>query len=267
MTYSVVASDLDGTLLNPQHRLSNHTKAVLKQLTDQGVHFIFATGRHHLDVQEMRNTLGIDAYMITSNGARIHDRQGKLIYSQDISPLNITELVNVVAGQDNIITHLYTDQGWQCDKAIDDVEQFFQESVFNFTLFNPADFNTQGIAKLFYTANSHEELLPLEEILNKRWGDQLNISFSSIDCLEVMAKPVSKGHALQTVVKQLGYQLADCIAFGDGMNDVEMLSMVGKGCIMQNAPQRLKQALPHLEVIGSNADEGVPNYLLQHLTS
>ena len=48
---------------------------------------------------------------------------------------------------------------------------------------------------------------------------------------------------------------------GDGMNDAEMLSMAGKGCIMQNAHQRLKDLHPELEVIGSNADNAVPKYL------
>jgi hydroxymethylpyrimidine pyrophosphatase-like HAD family hydrolase len=63
----------------------------------------------------------------------------------------------------------------------------------------------------------------------------VNVSFSTLTCLEVMAGGV-KGHALEAVAKMLGYRLKDCIAFGDGMNDAEMLSMAGKGCIMQRAP-------------------------------
>ncbi|MCL0244218.1 HAD-IIB family hydrolase, partial [Escherichia coli] len=86
-------------------------------------------------------------------------------------------------------------------------------------------------------------------------------SFSTLTCLEVMAGGVSKGHALEAVAKMLGYTLSDCIAFGDGMNDAEMLSMAGKGCIMANAHQRLKDLHPELEVIGSNADDAVPHYL------
>jgi hydroxymethylpyrimidine pyrophosphatase-like HAD family hydrolase len=45
------------------------------------------------------------------------------------------------------------------------------------------------------------------------------------------------------------------------MNDLEMLSMAGKGCIMRDAHQRLKDMLPELEVIGSNVDNAVPHYL------
>lgn len=94
-----------------------------------------------------------------------------------------------------------------------------------------------------------------------RWGDRVNVSFSLPTCLEVMAGGVSKGHALDAVSKSLGASLKECIAFGDGMNDKEMLSMVGKGCIMKNADQRLKNLLPDLEVIGSNADQAVPKTL------
>lgn len=61
--------------------------------------------------------------------------------------------------------------------------------------------------------------------------------------------------------RTLGYSLKERIAFGDGMNDAEMLSMAGKGCIMADAHQRLKDLHPELEVIGSNADDAVPHYL------
>jgi len=76
-----------------------------------------------------------------------------------------------------------------------------------------------------------------------------------------MAGGVSKGHALDQVAKTLGYSLLDAISFGDGMNDKEMLTMAGKGCIMSNSHQRLKDLLPELEVIGTNADEAVARWL------
>lgn len=48
--YQVVASDLDGTLLSPDHTLSPYAKEPLKLLTARGINFVFATGRHHVDV-------------------------------------------------------------------------------------------------------------------------------------------------------------------------------------------------------------------------
>ena len=76
-----------------------------------------------------------------------------------------------------------------------------------------------------------------------------------------MNKNVSKGDALKHLLESREYELKDCIAFGDGMNDVEMLSWAGKGCIIQDADVRLKKACPELEVIGSNKEESVARYL------
>lgn len=67
--------------------------------------------------------------------------------------------------------------------------------------------------------------------------------------------------ALQKVAKLMQHSVKDAIAFGDGMNDKEMLQMAGKGCIMQNAHQLLKDLLPDMEVIGSNVDDAVAHYL------
>lgn len=87
MKYPVVASDLDGTLLSPNHDLTAFTKETLKQLVEtQDIHFVFATGRHHVDVAQIRDGLGIDAYMITSNGARVHNTKGELIFKHNVDP-------------------------------------------------------------------------------------------------------------------------------------------------------------------------------------
>ncbi len=82
--YKIVASDLDGTLLAPNHQLSEFSKQTLKQLHDKGFTFIFATGRHHIDVAGIREIAGIPAYMITSNGARVHDQNDQLMYSKNV---------------------------------------------------------------------------------------------------------------------------------------------------------------------------------------
>lgn len=80
--YQVVASDLDGTLLSPDHTLSPYAKETLKLLTARGIHFVFATGRHHVDVGQIRDNLEIKSYMITSNGARVHDGGQRLHHGQ-----------------------------------------------------------------------------------------------------------------------------------------------------------------------------------------
>lgn len=265
--YKIVASDLDGTLLNSKSQLSVSTKNVLKTLTEKGVHFIFATGRHHLDVANIKDTVGIDAYMITSNGARIHNPQGQLISAQNLEEDIVADLISIANTHPEIITHVYRDDDWFSDKHVDDLERFFPDSTdFSYQLFTPDDFDLSSVAKIYFTTSTVGALEPFEKEIKKRWGDRVNVCFSTMDCLEVMDGQVSKGNALAYVVAQLGYDLQDCIAFGDGMNDVEMLTCVGKGCVMQNAPDRLKSTAPHLEVIGYNNDDAVATYLQQIYT-
>ncbi|AUG99080.1 sugar/pyridoxal phosphate phosphatase YigL [Pectobacteriaceae bacterium CE70] len=259
--YPIVASDLDGTLLSPDHTLSPYAKETLQLLTERGTYFVFATGRHHMDVAQIRDNLAITAFMITSNGARVHNSDGELIFSHNLDSDIAQELYGMIFHRPDIMTHIYRHDDWFISRPRPEEERFFRESVFKYKIFDPDVLGTDGVGKVFFTCEDHNKLLPLEDALNARWGDRVNVSFSTLSCLEVMAGGVSKGHALEQVAKTIGFTIKDCIAFGDGMNDYEMLSMAGKGCIMANAHQRLKDLLPDREVIGTNIDDAVPKYL------
>lgn len=259
--YSIVASDLDGTLLSPNHLLTPYTKETLHLLIEKGIHFVFATGRHHIDVAQIRDGLGIDAYMITSNGARVHNTQGTLIFSQDLEPEIVYDLALMVFDHPDIATNIYSSDDWYINKETPELKEFFKESVFNYRLFEKTGFPTTQVCKVFFTSEDHELLVELEKKINQRWGNKINASFSLRNCLEIMAGGVSKGEALQKVAKLMQHSVKDAIAFGDGMNDKEMLQMAGKGRIMQNAHQLLKDLLPDMEVIGSNVDDAVAHYL------
>ncbi len=265
--FRIVASDLDGTLLAPNHQLSDFSKQTLKELHDKGYTFIFATGRHHVDVAGIREIAGIPAYMITSNGARVHDQNDQLMYSKNVPAELVQPVIDVIRHDPEIYIHLYKDEQWLMDRDDEVLAKFHNESGFTYTRFNASNAPTEGIAKVFFThpKHDHEHLVQYENQLREKFGDQLNIAFSTPWCLEVMAADVSKGDALEAVAKSLGLSLANCIAFGDGMNDVEMLSMAGKGLVMGTSHHKVKAALPNNEVIGSNEEDAVAQYLHTHL--
>lgn len=262
--YHIVASDLDGTLLSPEHRLTSFACATLQRLVERGIHFVFATGRHYVDVGQMREKLGIPAYMITSNGARVHNSNGELIFSHNLDADIAIELYGLKYNDEVILTHIYRDDEWFMSRHSPEEQNYFQESVFTYQVYDPDMLPTDGISKVFFTCDDPKHLIHLEQTIEAYWGDRVNVSLSLPTCLEVMPGGVSKGQALKAVAKQLGYSLKVCISFGDSMNDVEMLRMAGKGCIMRNAHPNLKDQLPMLEVIGSNADDAVP-YTLREL--
>lgn len=263
----IVASDLDGTLLAPNHQLSDFTKLTLKKLHEQGYTFIFATGRHHVDVAGIRQIAGIPAYMITSNGARVHDQNDQLMYSQDVPQKLVQPVIDIVRQDPNIFIHMYQNEDWLLDREDEMLAKFHSESGFSYKRFEADNAPSDGIAKVFFThpEQDHEYLVTFEQKLKDAFGDKLNIAFSTPWCLEVMAAEVSKGDALQAVAQSIDLELENCIAFGDGMNDVELLSMAGKGLVMGTSHEKVLKALPHNEVIGSNADDAVAHYLEKHL--
>ncbi|WP_045408634.1 Cof-type HAD-IIB family hydrolase [Vibrio jasicida] len=261
----IVASDLDGTLLAPNHQLSAYSKETLKALHEQGYTFVFATGRHHVDVASIRRTVGIPAYMITSNGARVHDQNDQEMYSQNVPEDLVQPVIDTIKTDPEILIHMYQNDDWLLNKDDEQLRDFHEE--FTYKLYDQDNAPADGIAKVFFThpAQDHEHLVTFETKLREQFGDRLNIAFSTPWCLEVMSAGVSKGDALKAVAESIGLTLENTIAFGDGMNDVEMLSMSGKGLVMGTSHEKVMKALPNNEVIGSNADDAVAHYLQDHL--
>ncbi|MEI6895944.1 MAG: Cof-type HAD-IIB family hydrolase [Psychromonas sp.] len=263
--YKIAASDLDGTLLSSDHKILPFTKKILIQLHAQGKEFVFATGRHHLDVAQMRDQLGIPAFMITSNGACIHNSQNDIIFQQHVPHEIIAGIIKMVKHDDEIIINLFRDNDWLVNKA--NTKTNFNHENFTYDFFDIDNPPLENIIKIFLTRedDNHDKLVIWEDKIKALFATTATIVFSSPSCLEIMDIDVSKGHALDAVAKLKGYQLKDCIAFGDGMNDFEMLSMAGKGLVMGSAHHKVKMALPNHEVIGVCDDQAVAHYLLKHL--
>lgn len=265
--YKIVASDLDGTLLAPNHQLSSQTKSTLKTLHDKGFTFVFATGRHHVDVAGIREIAGIPAYMITANGARVHNQQDELMLSKNVPEELVQEIVDVLKDDPTIFVHIYRHNEWYLSHEDRELAEYHNESGFTFIPFDTNHAPKDGVAKVFFTSRlkDHEHLAEYEAKLRDLFQDKLSIAFSSPWCLEVMGPNVSKGDALKAVAESMGLDLEHCIAFGDGMNDLEMLTMAGKGLVMGTAHPKVLQALPTIERIGSSANDAVAHYLEENL--
>ncbi|HCO8176970.1 TPA: HAD-IIB family hydrolase [Escherichia coli] len=111
----------------------------------------------------------------------------------------------------------------------------------------------------------HDDLTRLQIQLYEALGERAHLCFSATDCLEVLPVGCNKGAALTVLTQHLGLSLRDCMAFGDAMNDREMLGSVGSGFIMGNAMPQLRAELPHLPVIGHCRNQAVSHYLTHWL--
>ncbi|PJG83625.1 Cof-type HAD-IIB family hydrolase [Caviibacterium pharyngocola] len=262
LPFRAVVSDMDGTLLNGNHVIGDFTIKTLEKLVQKNVDIILATGRNHTDVSSILSKVNTEhAVMITSNGARVHDLQGNLLLSNSLPEAIAVEIMHMPFDTKNVCLNSYQDDGWFINTEVPSLRKYHQDSGFMYEVVDFKHHHGRGTEKVFFIGRTARDLAPLEQQLRSRFGNTVNITYSTPVCLEVMNKNVSKATALAQVIAQRDYGLNNCIAFGDGMNDVEMLSEVGKGCVMGNADPRLKQACPQLEQIGSHQHEAVASYL------
>lgn len=260
--YKAVISDLDGTLLNSQHQVSDFTRATLKTLIDGGVKFIVATGRHIIDVQGIRQTMGFECDLITSNGALVSAADDSLLFQYTLAPEMAEDLIRISDGNRDYDANIYTRNDWYLAREVPELLEFHQDSGFVYTVADLSQIDMTGIHKFCFTGE-HQALLGLERTLLERYPNQASIVFSRDDCLEVMAANVNKGNSAKEALAAFGLDIDDAIAFGDGMNDFEMLSMAAKGFVMDNATERLKRALPAHPVAQHCDEDGVARRLIE----
>ena len=260
----VVISDLDGTLLNQDHKISDYTKAVFQELHHQNYLIIVATGRHHLDAMPIINTLGFPVYLVTSNGARIHSPQKELLFSVDINSKSIQSILSLKIDPD-ITTVLFKENVWQTNKHNEKLNSFQTELNY---LPELVDFNTIedfSAIKIFFTHESHAKLLELRDQILMHHSTLFSHAFSLPLCLEFMDKSVDKSVAIAKILEKENLEFHESISFGDGYNDENMLKATARGLVMGNAPDSLKEKLSHLEVISTNIEDGVARYLSEQL--
>ncbi|GIQ60519.1 hydrolase [Flavobacterium collinsii] len=256
----VVVSDLDGTLLNPQHRISDYTKSIFQELHNQNYLIVVATGRHHLDAMAIVATLEVPVYLVSSNGARIHSPEKEELFAFDLKSEVVKAALNVDIDPE-ITVVLFKENVWQTNRVNEKLNAFQAELKYRPELVDYKTLEDFGAIKIFFSHENHEKLVALKDAVLANSSSDLHHAFSLPTCLEFMDKSVDKAVSIQRVLEKEGFSLEEAISFGDGFNDVQMLSATGKGLIMGNAPALLKETLPELEVIKTNAEDGVAKYI------
>jgi len=261
--YKVIISDLDGTLLGPDHKISEFTKKIIRMIVDKGIYFIIATGRHHRDVVEIRETIGINSFLITSNGAIILDDKNKMIHRAEIDRDVVKGILDIPIDRKSIHQNIYQGDSWVSETNNPFLKDFQKEGTFTNILCNFEVRMGYDTEKIFFISDSHENLIELKHKILNLYGDSVDVTFSLPKCMEIMAKGTNKGTALETALNLIGVKPEEAIAFGDGLNDVEMLNFVGKGYLMQNAAEVVKERLPHLEIAGYNSEDAVAKKIIE----
>jgi Cof subfamily protein (haloacid dehalogenase superfamily) len=256
----VIISDLDGTLLNQHHVISDYTRSVFQELHQQNYLIVVATGRHHLDAMPLVERLGVPLYLVTSNGARIHSPEKELLFSINMDSQTVKSILDLDIDPD-ITTVLFKEEVWQTNIHNEKLNSFSKEVTYHRELVNFGDLEDFEAIKIFFTHENQDKLIAVRDLILERHPESFNHAFSLPICLEFMDKAVDKSHAIAKILEKENLDFSHAVSFGDGFNDELMLVTTGKGLIMGNAPETLKNKLSHLEVIATNHEDGVAKYL------
>lgn len=257
--YKAVITDLDGTLLNNNHTVSEYSIKVIKKLIEKGIKFYIATGRLYASTKEIMDLIGINIPLITINGTRILDENGNEIYNSCLDLETVKKIASVdykSCGEDILINGYDKDLWLILEKKAEEHyrktrpdKPYFPTTV-DFEYFISRNFN-----KMFFIGN-HESLLKLKEKLKKEIDTPLNMDFVGERTLELFKLDANKAKSAKFLLERDNLTLDEAIAFGDSLNDLIMLKSVKKGFIMENALYLLKEKAKELEIVASNNEDG-----------
>lgn len=258
--YNLVVSDLDGTLLNEKHNVSDNTKKILIDLKKSGVNIVLATGRPYMDAKRIVDYIGINIPVICSNGAILVDEDGKYIHKYFLEKEQSNYLIefNEKEISEEIYLNTIIEDDWYIHEKIEEdhfINEFVDEN-WNYEIIEKNKLYNENITKFFYIG-PHEKLLELEKKVKEFLKDDVNYAFTLPECIEIFPKNATKAKALEKLSEIKGYNLDKSLGFGDGFNDVEFLQLVKKGHLMGNAPESLKKQLKNIEVIDFNYNDAV----------
>lgn len=250
-----IAFDLDGTLLKSNGKIDDETKIYIQKLMDLGLKIIIATGRCLYDALPVKKELSLETPLVTNNGSRVYYKD-KLIKEYEINKNIVNQILDLKIDND-IISNLYYNEDWFVEKEIfvKEIVEYQEKTGYKYKISNFNNFRDKNITKMVYIGD-HDKLLELEKNI-QNISNEIKTMFSTEYSLEVINANTSKAHAVFSILKDFNIDKKETIAFGDGFNDYELLNEAGMGFIMGNAHYKLKNSLPHLEIIDYNDNNGV----------
>ena len=263
--FKAVVSDLDGTLLNAEHKVSEFTRETVELLLKKGIKFYIATGRNYLGAKEAMDELGVKVPLITSHGSVVFDENGNKIFANNLKREYLDKVLDInyrSFGKDIIITG-YSGPNWF---VTEDLREYFYNKKPDRTRYpeqiTPEEFKRHDFTKIFFLGENHDELLKLEDEIKKAVGDgNVSLLFANEGSLEVFSANCNKAKAAEVLLERDGLTLKDAVSFGDGLNDYELITETGLGFAMGNSIYLLLEKLSDTEVIESNAEDGMAKKL------
>jgi Cof subfamily protein (haloacid dehalogenase superfamily) len=259
----LIATDMDGTLLNELGAISKENREAIKAAQAKGIKVIVATGRSYKEAVQPLQEAGITCPIICVNGAEIRDDQGKKVKSVPLSREKYHAAATILRDAE-VYFEMYTNGGTYSnsrEKALQTMMDYLKSAYPDYPeeeirakmdlRFSKESFfvveeyeqiiEQEGVEiyKLLVFSNEQAILEAIAKKLQKIEG--IAVSASAKNNLEITNAGAQKGIALAEYAAQQGIALEDTMAIGDNFNDLSMLSIVGFSVAMGNAEDEIKE--------------------------
>ena len=273
MNIKLIASDLDGTLLNHKKEIPEFTRRVLLQAMKKGIYFVPSTGRSfHSLPEEVLNLPGVE-YIMTSNGAAIYSvSKQKRIYQCLMDSSSVEAILNLSLPENMILEAYMEGTPYAEQRYLDNPRAFgateYGEIYVRNTRQGMADMrefisrNRNNLDSMSFVCPDAEQILLLKKKLEDQVQD-LYITLTFAHMLEVGNPNAGKGQTLSHLLELLHISRDEAMAFGDAHNDLDMLASVTYGIAVENASEDCKKAA--FAVTESNEEDGVGKAILRYV--
>lgn len=281
----LIATDMDGTLLNAAHEVSNENYEAIKYAQSKGITVVIATGRAFYEANGPIEKTDLTLPYICLNGAEVRDEEFNIVHTSKLTRPLINKITGVLDTED-IYYQVYTNFGIYTEDPekdlsiyIDIAEKAGQKAdvkKIRATIQNRIDNGTLKVVDSYDEINSRPgeiilKILAFSSDLTKldrakaeiAASQSLAVSSSSRGNIEITHSDAQKGIALEEIASQLNIPMSDVMAIGDNLNDVSMLEKAGFAVAMENGAPEVKEIADY--VTETNERSGVGKAIIHAL--
>jgi len=248
----LLATDIDGTLLNPQFQISDGDLAALRRANASGIEIVLVTGRRHTFAMPIAMQLGFDLWLISSNGAVTRSLAGETFH-RDLMPVETCRQLCLAMQEFRGNTVLTFDKEVKgaivlehLDELGPSIRRWLEKNMEYIEFVVPIEraLVSDPVQAMFCGTMTRmvEALRKIESAGMRAQITVLRTEYPARDLsmIDVLRAECSKGHALERWAAHRGYRREEVMAVGDNHNDVEMLEFAGYPVIMGNACEELR---------------------------
>lgn len=259
----LIASDMDGTLLDENGQVPPETFGLILALREHGVRFVASSGRRYDRLCDFFSPVKDHMDFVASNGAQVF-ADGVQIDREVYSHLAIRRLAKTVAMFPNMHlalfdrtkSYLLDDEDKfvrEVDKDLPNVERIYELPSPQVSIIKASIFCDDG------------NVMDNAYVLQRELGGLFTFAPSGSSYIDAMQPGISKASGIAQVMEYHGIGASEVMAFGDAMNDYEIIRFVGTGCAMANGRPALRAVADR--VIGSNVEHAVQSEMRRVLES